>query len=165
MKCKKDGGECGNGGYCQDDEVYKLRAELERVRLQLAACGVVADSNTKESAERNRAMNREYHSASLDSVIRAVDSEMSLRAELKSTKLVLEAYRREVGLLESKVISQDKEIAEYEARKCENCRRLDTDVNDGIEFCDLLDTALVEINETKKTFGCSAFKPKDASHD
>jgi len=54
-------------------------AELERERMRLAACGVVADANTPESAKKWRNMRDEYRSASCDGVARAVDREMRLR--------------------------------------------------------------------------------------
>lgn len=59
-----------------------LEAENERLRMQLAACGVVAMANTPESAGKTRDMLPEYRSASCDDVARAVDREMDLRAEL-----------------------------------------------------------------------------------
>lgn len=65
-------------------EITSLRAELERERMRLAACGVVAMANTPESAARARDIHPDYRSASCDDVARAVDSEMSLRAELAS---------------------------------------------------------------------------------
>lgn len=72
-------------------EIADLRAQLETERLRLAACGVVAMANTPESAARAREMKDEYRSASLDDVIRAVDAEMSLRAQLAERDAALEA--------------------------------------------------------------------------
>lgn len=74
--------------YDQNDEIDTLRAEIERLRaeleterIRLAACGVVALSNTPESAEKVRKMHPEYRSASCDDVARMVDEQMALRAE------------------------------------------------------------------------------------
>ena len=67
-------------------EIERLRAELERERMRLAACGVVADANTQESAAKAREMHDEYHSASCDAVARTVDREMQLRAERDALK-------------------------------------------------------------------------------
>ena len=67
--------------------------EIERLRMQLAACGVVAMANTPESAAKVRDMHADYKSASCDDVARAVDREMALRAELATARndaLVLE---------------------------------------------------------------------------
>ena len=64
-----------------------LRDELERERMRLAACGVAAMANTRETAADARACAPEYRSASFDDVCRIVDSEMSLRdriAELEA---------------------------------------------------------------------------------
>jgi len=61
----------------------ELREELERERMRLAACGVVANANTPESAKKWRNMRDEYRSASCDGVARAVDREMRLRMALQ----------------------------------------------------------------------------------
>ncbi len=62
-------------------EVRRLNAELERERMRLAACGVVAMADTPESAAQAREMRDEYRSASCDDVARRVDECMTLRAE------------------------------------------------------------------------------------
>jgi hypothetical protein len=56
--------------------------ELENLRMQLAACGVVARANTTESAQTARQMLPQYRSASLEDVEAAVDREMELREAL-----------------------------------------------------------------------------------
>lgn len=91
---------CGNDPQCSGDgcqchqlakelaavtaEREELRAELERERLRLAACGVVAMANTPETAAKAREMHADYRSASCDDVARAVDYQMRLRTELES---------------------------------------------------------------------------------
>lgn len=67
-----------------EDRIVKLEADLERERLRLAACSVVALADTPESAAKARDMLPEYHSASLADVIRQIDALMELRATLKS---------------------------------------------------------------------------------
>lgn len=62
-------------------EIRRLNAELERERMRLAACGVVALADTPESAAQAREMCDEYRSASCDDVARRVDECMTLRAE------------------------------------------------------------------------------------
>ena len=57
-------------------------AELEVERLRLAACGVVALANTRDSANKARSMDPQYRSASLGDVERAVDAEMDYREQL-----------------------------------------------------------------------------------
>jgi hypothetical protein len=64
-------------------ERNQLRDELERERLRLAACGVVAMSNTRETAERNRECHKSYKSASFNDVCAAVDREMALRERVE----------------------------------------------------------------------------------
>ena len=55
--------------------------ECERSRMQLVACGVVALSNTIESAGKARQMHPDYMSASCSDVAGAVDREIALRTE------------------------------------------------------------------------------------
>ena len=62
-------------------ELEGLNAELERERMRLAACGVVAMADTPESAAKAQEMRDEYRSASCDDVARRVDECMTLRAE------------------------------------------------------------------------------------
>lgn len=71
----------------------RLRAEAELLRMQLAACGVVAMSNTPESAGWSRDMHPDYMSASCQDVMRAVDREMALRAEVEALRQDAERYR------------------------------------------------------------------------
>ena len=63
------------------DRLKKAEAELERERMRLAACGVVAMADTPESAAKAQEMRDEYRSASCDDVSRRVDECMTLRAE------------------------------------------------------------------------------------
>ncbi|MGL4317113.1 MAG: DUF551 domain-containing protein [Pseudomonas sp.] len=66
------------------EELAQRDAEIERLRMQLAACGVVALANTPESATKARDMHPDYRSASCDDVAGAVDREMAYRAALES---------------------------------------------------------------------------------
>jgi len=74
-------------------ENERLRAELETERIRLAACGVVALSNTPESAEKVRKMLPEYRSASCDDVARMVDQQMDLRVQLAASEARAERYQ------------------------------------------------------------------------
>lgn len=58
-----------------------LRDELERERMRLVACGVVAMADTPESAARARDMHPDYRSASCDDVARMVDKLIELRGQ------------------------------------------------------------------------------------
>lgn len=70
-----------------------LNAELERERMRLTACGVVACSDTPASAAVARAMAPEYRSASCDDVARRVDECIRLRAERDALLADAERYR------------------------------------------------------------------------
>ena len=69
--------------------VSRLLSELEREYIRLVACGVVAMSDTPESAQEARDMREEFRSASCDDVARQVDKLMELRnrvAELEAER-------------------------------------------------------------------------------
>jgi hypothetical protein len=74
-------------------EVARLADELERERMRLAACGVVALSNTPESAAKQRDMHPVYMSASCHDVMGAVDREMQHRAEVARLQEIATALR------------------------------------------------------------------------
>ena len=61
-------------------QIKDLKKSLEIERIRLAACGVVALSNTPESAAKARSIAPEYDSASCQDVARMVDENMKLRA-------------------------------------------------------------------------------------
>jgi len=63
-------------------QLLSLEKELERERLRLAACGVVAMADTPESAAKARDIDPSFQSASLDDVARQVDALMEARAAL-----------------------------------------------------------------------------------
>ena len=72
-------------------EVRRLREENERLRVQLAGCGVAAMQNTADS--RAHRINRDDYgwSASYADVCSAVDREISLREENERLRAVLES--------------------------------------------------------------------------
>lgn len=79
---------------CNGNTLSQLRAEnaelkvaLETERLRLAACGVAAMQNTKESQGKNRVdKDSPYYSGSYANVCDAVDREMSLMAQLSEAE-------------------------------------------------------------------------------
>ena len=73
------------------EEVERLRDELETERMRVVACGVIALSNTRESAERQRKMHQKYRCASVIDVERAVDREMDLHEEVERLRAALDA--------------------------------------------------------------------------
>lgn len=77
-------------------------AREERLRMQLVACGVVAMSNTKESADKQREMHPDYKSASCEEVANAVDREMKLQqrlAEADKQRDAAQVWERFAGYL------------------------------------------------------------------
>jgi hypothetical protein len=82
----------------------EARADLETERMRLAACDVVAVANTPKSAARARDILPKHFSASLHSVMGAVDREMELRAEVERLRAAIEQH-----------------VAEEVARETERC--------------------------------------------
>lgn len=75
------------------DEVDRLRAENEQVRMELASCGVAARCNTKESIQALRITKEDPHwSFSYQNVCDAVDRELQLREKLDIATEALEFY-------------------------------------------------------------------------
>lgn len=65
-------------------ESYRLREETEKLRVQLAGCGVAAMCNTRESLEKKRVKKGDYRwSASYGDVIRCVEREIRYREALE----------------------------------------------------------------------------------
>ena len=101
-------------GDQSQDEINKLHAEAERLRMQLAACGVVATANTQESANKARAMHPEYMSASCQDVMGAVDREMALRDQIsRQTELILKM----VAAAEQVIAISDRKHEAWDALK------------------------------------------------
>ena len=71
------------------EDVAAIAAELERERMRLAACGVVALSDTPDSAAKARDMLPEYCSASCDDVARQVDECMQMRGEREELAMMI----------------------------------------------------------------------------
>jgi hypothetical protein len=73
------------------DEVRE--SELEKLRLQLAGCGVAAMQNTLETIKDRITPDNPYYSASYSDVCAAVDREISLRTKLEIYEKALEKCR------------------------------------------------------------------------
>ena len=71
------------------EDVAAVAAELERERMRLAACGVVALADTPDSAAKGREMLPEYRSASCDDVARRVDECMQMRVEREELAMMI----------------------------------------------------------------------------
>lgn len=97
-------------GQASSQEVAELRAELERERIRLAACGVVAKADTPESAKEARDMHPDYHSASLDDVISMVDALMAERAKQAHSQKVADPPPLAGGLMERVKLAIDSAL-------------------------------------------------------
>ena len=64
-------------------------AQIERMQMQLAACGVVALANTPGSAGEARQMHPDYMSASCSDVADAVDREIAMRQQRDNIAQIL----------------------------------------------------------------------------
>jgi hypothetical protein len=113
------------GSKAAVDERLQIKAENERLRMQLVACGVIATSNTRESAARQRDMHPDYMSASCQEVIRAVDREIDLREERDQLKAEVERVK---ALNHSQFGDAIKRNAEVDA-----LRKAITDINSALE--------------------------------
>ena len=78
-------------------ELRAAREMLETLRLQLAACGVAALSNTEKSSSERISDDNPYWTASYKDVCNAVDREMKLRTELLAAR---EAISKIGGVVE-----------------------------------------------------------------
>ena len=97
----------------QTARIAELEAELERERVRVAACGVVAMANTRDSAREARQVLPEYRSALLCDVERAVDREMAERERREAAEGILRNIRnRGVGGWVTSAI--DDHFARYE---------------------------------------------------
>ncbi len=79
--------------YCEASQTAKVDAmfvEVERLRMQVVACGVVALADTPDSAIEARKMHPDYRSDSLSDVERRVDECIRLRAEVERLREVAE---------------------------------------------------------------------------
>lgn len=75
--------------------IEPLRAELERERVRLAACGVAAMQNTRTSAKDRMPPDAWAWSASYSDVCRAVDNEMNERERAERAEAERDALRAE----------------------------------------------------------------------
>ena len=95
-------------------QLGKLKDELETERMRLAACGVVAMSDTWESIAKSRNTLPEYNSASCEDVARRVEEVIRLRedvATLRENNLKLATSNLEVlGVQQEKVRSDRNDL-------------------------------------------------------
>jgi hypothetical protein len=77
------------------EKAAQLEHELETERMRLVACGVIALSNTADSAINARDMLPEYWSASAQDCASAVDREMDYRSRLTVTERERDELRKD----------------------------------------------------------------------
>lgn len=65
----------------QQAKIESLEQQLETERMRVAACGIIATSDTPFSAAKNRNCHPDYWSASADDIARQIDELMRLRAQ------------------------------------------------------------------------------------
>ena len=70
--------------------IHGLMDEIEKLRMQLAGCGVAAMQNTKEAVKERITKDNPYWSSSYGDVCRAVDSEIEFREEIQTLKAEIE---------------------------------------------------------------------------
>lgn len=80
-------------------EILTLRQEVEILRMQLVACGVVAMANTPESAKKARAMHPEYMSPSCQDVMEAVDREIAHRVKMNRQAKLIKKQKKKIAKL------------------------------------------------------------------
>ena len=142
-----------------EDRIAKLEADLERERLRLAACGVVAMADTPESAAKARDMSPEYHSASLADVIRQIDALMELRAALKSQA----PTDKELGPVPEGLT--DEEIADEARKYLVNEYALPAEItylldSDNFEYKPTIGCFRAVIAADRARWGCPAVEPE-----
>lgn len=79
----------------RDAQIAELREEVERERMRLAVCGVVAMADTHDSAAKCRDVHGDYKSASLSDVMRTVDAMMACREQVAALKADNERLRKD----------------------------------------------------------------------
>jgi hypothetical protein len=95
--------------YTSEMSISRMSDELERERMRLAACGVVALADTPESAARARDINPAFMSASFADVSRLVDKMMKYRDALQDLR---EDFRRDDPRVNSGIIAHITKVLE-----------------------------------------------------
>ena len=92
----------------------ELEDSLETERCRLAACGVVANANTRETTAAQRVMHEDYKSASLLDVIRAVDTEIKQRESIAELETYIDiALDNSKEQLIARIAELEKDVSFY----------------------------------------------------
>ena len=98
-------------------EVERLREDIEQLRVQLAACGVAAMCNTKQSRGQQKCVVGDYGwSQSYQDVVNAVGREIALRDQLQAAQALAATHLADQELL---VARERKRVARKCAEMCE----------------------------------------------
>ena len=153
---------CTCRSFRLEREVRELREKLEMERMKLAACGVVAQANTRETAKQARDMNAEYRSASCDDVAAAVDREMGLREKLAAAEAKQHMSDLNYDAMIKQLTKAERDAERYlqhfrhrfeapayhpDDPHFECCRRCNLNIRDRMHFND---TALAQEQEGKE---------------
>lgn len=94
-------------------KIAEQNAELEKLRMQLAACGVAAMCNTRESVAKQRIdADNPYWCASYSDVCQAVDREMQLRDRLNASRLLVRYWHKR-AIDEGRTAADLKKLLEW----------------------------------------------------
>ena len=98
-------------------EVERLRKDIEQLRVQLAACGVAAMCNTKQSRGQQKCVVGDYGwSQSYQDVVNAVGREIALRDQLQAAQDLAATHLADQELL---VGRERRRVARECAEMCE----------------------------------------------
>ena len=108
-----------------------LTDELERERMRLAACGVVALADAVESAKQAREIHNDYKSASCGDVARRVDEFIALRTERDALRKQMEQGDDKPAIPEDMTLVPKAEFAalETELRRASRKGNLNCDID------------------------------------
>lgn len=137
----------------QDQLVAELQAEVERLQMQLAACGVVAMANTRETATKQRDMHPDYMSVSCQDVMATVDREMALREERDQLKARIKWLEFQAMLGPGDPAAAKKKIEEHQAEVIDWFVELYTEMT-GTHSAELMDFK-EQINSQLRQHGCA----------
>jgi predicted RNase H-like nuclease (RuvC/YqgF family) len=123
-------------------------AEVERLRMQVVACGVVACSDTEESAAKVRDMHPDYRSVSCNDVARRVDECIALRQRVKELERENAEFRASLIGMHERAEAAEAEVARLQAEMIfdeENETRIVTALEAEVERLKL--SVLAHFNE------------------
>lgn len=102
-----------------------LREECEKLRMQLAGCGVAAMTNTASTAAARITKDNPYWSASYGDVCAAVDREVALREENEKMSALLHRCKIEIcGQWPGSRLAEDLEVMDAQPTETSDTKSL-----------------------------------------